>query len=126
VASVRESQTRLAQSRAQRQQAAAQLASSQKRIAQTNAGLARVSDILSKYNAFAPLDGIVTNLPVRPGETVVPGVQNSSASLIMTIADMSVITAEVKVDESDIVNVKVGQPVEITIDALVNRTYHGR
>jgi HlyD family secretion protein len=124
-ASVRESRTRLAQARAQRQQAAAQLASSQKRIAQSNAGLARVSDILSKYNTFAPLDGIVTNLPVRAGETVVPGVQNSSASLIMTIADMSVITSEVKVDESDIVNITLGQPVEITIDALLNQTFHG-
>jgi HlyD family secretion protein len=125
-ASVRESRTRLAQSKAQRQQAAAQLASSQRRITQANASLARVSDILSKYNAYAPLDGIVTNLPVRAGETVVPGVQNSSASLIMTIADMSVITAEVKVDESDIVNVKPGQPVEITIDALTGRKFHGR
>ena len=124
-ASVRESQTRLAQSRAQRMQAAAQLSSSQKKIVQVRAGLARVSDVLSKFNAFAPLDGIVTNLPVRPGETVVPGVQNSSASLIMTIADMSVITAEVKVDESDIVNIRVGQPVDITIDALVGHGFHG-
>ena len=55
-----------------------------------------------------PLDGIVTDLPVRVGETVVPGVQNSAASTIMTIADMSLITAEVKVDETDIVNVKIG------------------
>jgi HlyD family secretion protein len=125
VASVRESRTRLAQSRAQREQAAAQLTGTQRRIAQARAGLNRVSDILSKYNAYAPLDGVVTNLPVRVGETVVPGVQNSSASLIMTIADMSVITAEVKVDESDIVNVRVAQPVEITIDAIPNRTFKG-
>ena len=49
---------------------------------------------------------MVTNLPVRVGETVVPGLQNSAASTIMTIADMSLITAEVKVDETDIVNVQ--------------------
>ena len=68
---------------------------------------------------------MVTNLPVRTGETVVPGVQNSAASTIMTIADMSLITAEVKVDETDIVNVAVGQPAEVTIDAMPNQTFHG-
>ena len=67
-----------------------------------------MNDILQKYNSYAPLDGVVTNLPVRAGETVVPGIQNSAASTIMTIADMSLITAEVKVDETDIVNVKLG------------------
>jgi HlyD family secretion protein len=56
---------------------------------------------------------------------VVPGVQNSAASTIMTIADMSVITAEVKVDETDIVNVSLGQTAEVTIDAMPNRTFHG-
>jgi HlyD family secretion protein len=126
VASVRESKARLAQSRAQRKQSAAQLASSQRRIAQARAGLNRVNDILGKYNAYAPLDGVVTNLPVRVGETVVPGIQNSSASLIMTIADMSVITAEVKVDETDIVNVRLGQPVEVMIDAMSSRSFSGQ
>jgi len=69
---------------------------------------------------------VVTNLPVRAGETVVPGVQNSSASTIMTVADMSIITAEVKVDETDIVNVKLGQKGDINIDAIPNRTFKGR
>ena len=55
------------------------------------------------------LDGVVTNLPVRVGETVVPGIQSSTASTIMTIADMSQITAEVHVDETDIVSVALGQ-----------------
>ena len=68
--------SRLIQARAQREQTAAQLASSQKRIAQAQANLVRFNDILQKHNAFAPLDGVVTNLPVRVGETVVPGVQN--------------------------------------------------
>ncbi len=62
---------------------------------------------------------------MRVGETVVPGVQNSAASTIMTIADMSVITAEVKVDETDIVNVKLDQAAEVTIDAMPNQTFHG-
>ena len=75
---------------------------------------------------YSPIDGVVTNLPVRVGETVVPGIQNSPASTIMTVADMSLITAEVKVDETDIVNVKLGQTADITIDAMPNRTFKGR
>ena len=90
---VKQSETRLIQARAQREQAAAQLASAQKRIAQAKAGLVRFNDMLQKHNAYAPLDGVVTNLPVRVGETVVPGIQNSTGSTIMTIADMSLITA---------------------------------
>ncbi len=124
-AGVRESQSRLAQMRAQREQTAAQLSVSQRRVAQARATLSKFSDILKKYSSITPIDGIVTNLPVRVGETVVPGIQNSSASLIMTIADMSLITAEVKVDETDIVNVKLDQEADITIDAIPNRTYKG-
>ncbi len=124
-ATVRQSEMRLVQSRAQREQSLAMLASAQKRIAQNKAVLVRFNDILQKHNAFAPLDGVVTNLPVRVGETVVPGVQNSAASTIMTIADMSLITAEVKVDETDIVNVKLDQAVDVTIDAIPNKTFQG-
>jgi HlyD family secretion protein len=125
LAVVRQSEARLVQARAQREQTAAQLNSSQKRIGQVRANLARATDVLHKFNAYAPLDGVVTNLPVRVGETVVMGIQNSSASTIMTIADMSLITAEVKVDESDIVNVKLDQIADITIDAIPNRTFKG-
>jgi HlyD family secretion protein len=117
-ATVREAQSHLVQARAQRQQQAAQLFGAQKRIAQVNAGLTRITDVLRKHNSYAPLDGVITNLPVRVGETVVPGIQNSSASTIMTIADMSLITAEVKVDETDIINVKLNQVADISIDAI--------
>jgi HlyD family secretion protein len=125
LAVVRQNQARLVQARAQREQAAAQLASQQKKIAQARANLTRLSDVLQKYNAYSPLDGVVTNLPVRVGETVVPGVQNSAASTIMTIADMSLITAEVQVDEADIVNVMLDQVADISIDAIPNRTFKG-
>ena len=125
VAAMGESEARLAQAKSQEAQARQQLTSAQKRIGQLNANLDRYKDILEKYNVTSPIDGIVTNLPVRTGETVVPGVQNSAASTIMTIADMSVITAEVKVDETDIVNVELGQAAEVTIDAMPNRTFHG-
>ena len=124
-AQVTEAESRVVQARAQLAQSRAQLASSQKKIAQTQAGLTRVDDILKKHNVVAPIDGRVTDLPVRVGETVVPGVQNSAASTIMTIADMSIITAEVKVDETDIVNVALDQPAEISVDAIPNRTFTG-
>ena len=125
LATVHESEMRLVQARAQREQQAATLASAQKRIAQNRAGLVRFNDLLEKHNSYAPLDGVVTNLPVRTGETVVPGIQNSAASTIMTIADMSLITAEVKVDETDIVNVKLDQVADVTIDAIPNKTFKG-
>ncbi len=125
VAAIGEAEARLAQSKSQQSQARQQLASAQKRIAQLQAGLTRISDVLEKYSVIAPIDGVVTNLPVRTGETVVPGVQNSAASIIMTIADMSLITAELKVDETDIVSVKLGQPAEVTIDAMPNRVFGG-
>ena len=126
LAAVRGAESRLAQANSQRAQAAAQLTSAQKKVAQQQAMLTRVNVIYSKYNAYAPLDGVVTNLPVRVGETVVPGIQSSTASTIMTIADMSQITAELHVDETDIVSVKLGQTADVTVDAIPNRTFHGK
>lgn len=125
-AAVKESEARLTQARAQREQTSAQLNSSQRRIAQARAGQTMVSDVLHKFSSFAPLDGMVTNLPVRVGESVVPGLQNQTGTLIMTIADMSLITAEVKVDETDIVNVHVGQEADVAIEAMPNRTFKGK
>lgn len=125
-AALREAETRLPQARAQRGQLAAALAASQKRITVSQANLARAQDVLQRTNAVSPIDGMVTNLPVRVGETVVPGLQNSPSSLIMTIADMSLITAEVKVDETDIVNVKLEQLADVTIDAIPGKTFKGK
>jgi HlyD family secretion protein len=125
VAALAESQSRLVQAQAQREETAAQLAAAQRQIAQARANLVRLDDVLRKHNAYAPLDGVVTNLAVRVGESVVPGIQNSEGSTLMTIADMSVITAEVKVDETDIVNIQLGQVADITIDAIPNKTFKG-
>jgi HlyD family secretion protein len=91
----------------------------------SEANLRRATDVLNRTQSTSPIDGVVTNLPVRVGETVVPGIQNSSASLIMTIADMSIITAEVKVDETDIVNVKLDQAADVTVDAMPGRSFKG-
>ena len=125
VAGLHEAELRLDQLRSQRAQTLANITSAQRRVAQVQAGLTRVNDILEKHDVVSPLDGVVTNLPVRLGETVVPGVQNSAASAVMTIADMSLITAEVKVDATDIVNLKIGQSAEVTIDAVPDRKFSG-
>lgn len=116
----------LAQDQARVSQARAQLESATGHIGQARAQLVHASDALGKTAYTAPFDGVVTYLPVREGESVVVGIQNSQGSLLMTIADMSVITAEVRVDETDIVNVKIDQPAEVTIDALPGKTFHGK
>ena len=126
VATLQASERKVQQARAEQSQSAAQLASAQRKVAQAQAMVARSSDVLAQYDAVSPIDGVVTNLPVRAGETVVPGIQNSTASTIMTIADMSIITAEVHVDETDVVSVKTDQPADVTIDAIPNRTFKGR
>ncbi|MBI1740650.1 MAG: efflux RND transporter periplasmic adaptor subunit, partial [Candidatus Koribacter versatilis] len=118
-AGVAQAQARVAQARAQKD-------SSDKRITQNSANLTRVSDVLRKTTYEAPFDGVITNLPVREGETVVIGIQNSPGSTLMTIADMSVITSEVKVDETDIVNVQLGQSADVTIDAIPRKVFHGK
>lgn len=118
-------QAQLGQAKAKLAQSKAQLDSSQVRIKQNAAALRRVSDVLSKTEYQAPFDGVITNLPVREGETVVVGIQNSPGSTLMTIADTSVITAEVKVDETDIVNVQIGQTAEVSIDAIPKKKFKG-
>lgn len=106
-------------------QSKAQTDSARGKLAQNVATLRSNYDSLNKTVSAAPFDGIVTNLPVREGETAVVGIQNAQGSTLMTLADMSIITAEVKVDETDIVNVKLGQPAEVTVDAVPGKTYKG-
>lgn len=106
-------------------QAEAQTASQRAKVNQAVASQRSNYDALDKTVSRAPFDGLVTNVPVREGETVVVGIQNAQGSTLMTLADMSVITAEVKVDETDIVNVALSQPAEVTVDALPGRTFKG-
>jgi len=115
----------LVQAQARVAQAKAQNDSAERHVIQARANLTRVTDVLQKTSYNAPYDGVVTNLPVREGESVVIGIQNAMGSTLMTIADMSVITAEVRVDETDIVNVRLGQAAEITIDAIPKKVFHG-
>jgi HlyD family secretion protein len=115
----------LAQAQARVAQAGAQKDSADKHVIQARATLTRFADVLQKATYVAPFDGVITNLPVREGETVVIGIQNAPGSTLMTLADMSVITAEVMVDETDIVNVRTGQPAEVSIDAIPKKVFHG-
>ncbi|HLJ27531.1 MAG TPA: efflux RND transporter periplasmic adaptor subunit [Candidatus Angelobacter sp.] len=115
----------MAQDQSRVAQARAQLDSAQGHVAQARAALTHSSDVLSKTTYEAPFAGVVTYIPVHEGETVVMGIQNSPGSTLMTLADMSIITAEVQVDETDIVNVKLGQAAEVTIDAIPGKTFKG-
>ena len=104
----------------------AQLDQTRSQVNQGRAVLVRTKDVLSKTAYVSPINGIVSYLPVRLGEYVVPGIQNSNGSFLMTLSDMSVVTAEVKVDETDIVNIKIGQDADVTIDAVPGKIFKGK
>lgn len=118
VATVAQEQAALVQARAQTESARSKLTSNV-------ATLQGDTDALSRTVSLAPFDGIVTNEPVREGETVVPGIQNTEGSTLMTLANMEVVTAEVKVDETDITGVVLGQPADVTVDALPGKVFKG-
>ncbi|HYN03564.1 MAG TPA: efflux RND transporter periplasmic adaptor subunit [Vicinamibacteria bacterium] len=105
--------------------ASAQADAAGRRAAQARAQLARAVDLLGKTEIASPLDGTVTRLPVREGEMVVIGIQNMPGTTIMTISDLAVINAEVKVAEAEILNVRVGQPATVTLEALPGREFAG-
>ena len=115
----------LSQRQAALAQALAQTQSQRGHMNQAVASQRANYDALDKTISRAPFDGLVTNVPVREGETVVLGIQNAEGSTLMTLADMSVITAEVKVDETDIVNVSLNQAADVTVDALPGRVFKG-
>src|SRR5579862_6314427 len=117
-AALNAAKTQVEQARAARDQA-------RENMSQNQAVLKHTKDILRKATYTAPIDGIVSYIAVRVGENVVPGIQNAVGSNLMTISDMSIVTAEVKVDETDITNVREGQPAEVTIDAIPGKTFKG-
>ena len=95
-------------------------------VGQSQANLDKALDDLSKTTIYAPLTGRVVSLKAEEGEVVIPGTMNNQASIIATVADLSEILAKVNVDETEIVNVKAGQPATVRVDALPDRVYHGR
>jgi HlyD family secretion protein len=116
----------VAASEARMQALNAQLAQARAQVSQSRAVLVHTKDILQKTAYISPINGIVSYLPVRLGEYVVPGIQNANGSFLMTLSDMSVVTAEVKVDETDIVNVQIGQDADVTIDAVPGKIFKGK
>ncbi len=115
----------LAQDQASIDQAEAQTASARGKLSSAQQTLLGDVDAYNKSMSVAPFDGIVTNLPMREGETAVEGIQNAEGSTLMTLGDMSVVTAEVKVDETDITGVQLGQPADVTVDALSGKVFKG-
>src|SRR4029077_20863139 len=103
----------------------ASVRSAEHRVLQAQASHEGMQDTLSKTTVSAPMDGIVTAKRVEEGEVAVVGVLNQPGTVLLTISDMSVVEAEVEVDETSIPSVKVGQEALVRIDAYPNRTFTG-
>jgi HlyD family secretion protein len=103
-----------------------QLDSAREAVSQTRANLIKAQDDLTKTTIYSPLTGRVITLNAKEGEVVVSGTMNNPASVIGVIADMAEINAEVDVDETEIVNVKLGQEAIVRVDALPGSEYKGK
>jgi HlyD family secretion protein len=97
----------------------------QRRVEQAGASLEGARDTLAKTTIRSPMDGIVSARRVEEGEVAVIGVQNSPGTVLLTISDMSVVEAELEVDETSIPSVKLGQDAEVRLDAYPNQTFRG-
>src|SRR5580765_2894851 len=102
-----------------------QVTSQSARINQERAGLESARYDLSKVRIESPIDGIVTRRNIQEGETAVIGTMNNAGTVLLTLADMSVIQAEVEVDETNIPNVSLGQQAKVTIDAIPDKSFKG-
>ena len=103
-----------------------QIATQQARIREQQAALSSARYDLTKVRIESPIDGIVTRRNIEQGEMVVIGTMNNAGTVLMTLADMSVIEAEVEVDETDIPFVRIGQPAKVTIDAIPGKEFTGK
>jgi len=95
------------------------------RIMQERASLDNAKYDLSKVRIESPIDGIVTRRNIQEGETAMIGTMNNAGTVLLTLADMSIIQAEVEVDETNIPSVRLGQTAKITIDAIPDKTFKG-
>jgi len=105
--------------------ATAAFQATQNRIDQGRANLNGSRDTLSKTTVRAPLDGVITALPIKQGEVTVIGTMNNAGTQLMTISDMSTVEAVMMVDETDVPNVKVGQKAIVNVDAYPNHPFDG-
>ncbi|HUU33623.1 MAG TPA: efflux RND transporter periplasmic adaptor subunit [Vicinamibacterales bacterium] len=97
----------------------------EEQVRQQQAGLASSRYNLAQVRFESPFDGIVTRRNVEEGENVVMGTMNNAGTVLLTVADMSVIEAEIEVDETDVPLVQIGQKAAVTIDAIDGRTFPG-
>ncbi len=97
-----------------------------RRVDAQRAAVVRANDVMGKTVLKSPLSGLITKLNVEKGERAVPGIQSNPIATLMTIADMSIIEAEIKVAEADIVEVKLGAPAEVDCDATRDVKFHGQ
>jgi HlyD family secretion protein len=95
-------------------------------VAQARAALGEAEDRLSKTIIRAPMDGIVTRLNVEEGETAIVGTMNNAGSLLLTVADLSTMQAVVRVDETDMPKISIGDSASLQIDAFPRQTFSGR
>jgi HlyD family secretion protein len=102
-----------------------EIQTNEQRIKVEEAGLATTKYNLNQVIISAPMDGLVTRRSIEEGETAVLGTMNNAGSVLLTIADMSMLEAEVEVDETEIPSVSLGQAAKVTIDAIPNRTFKG-
>ncbi len=95
------------------------------RVRSMAANLTRASDQLKKTTLYSPLTGVITQLLVEKGERAVPGIMSNPQATLMTIADLSVIQAELKADETDVVNLALGNKAQVKVDALPDIVFEG-
>jgi len=100
--------------------------SSEHLVEQSRAALKEARTLLGKTTIYAPMAGRVTRLVVEQGETAVPGTFNKDAATLLTISDMSVLETKVKVDETDVARISIGDSAVIQIDAFPDTTFVGR
>jgi HlyD family secretion protein len=114
------------QLRTQVEVAQAQLESANNGIVQSQASLRDAQSLLAKTTIFAPMSGRVTRLNVQEGETAIMGTLNKDAATLLTISDMGVLETKVKVDETDVSRIDLGDSTVIQIDAFPDTTFMGR
>jgi len=101
------------------------LRSSHESLSQARAQLEQAADRLSKTRAYSPIDGSVTSLEIKVGETAISSTTNIPGSSLMTIANPDSIHTEVNVDEADIANIKIGQAAQIFAIAYPDQPIQG-
>ena len=98
----------------------------EEQIKQEQASLATTQYNMSQVTISSPMDGMITRRNIEEGENVMVGTMNNAGTVLLTIADMSVIQSEIEVDETDIPDVTLAQEARVTIDAVPNQTFRGR